>query len=160
MKVKVGILTVSDRAYSGVYEDKSGPALRRCVEKKGWIVKICAVVPDEKEKIKEILLNWCDSKQISVVLTTGGTGLSLRDVTPEATRDVLEKEIPGMAEHIREEGFKNNVHSILSRGLAGTRGKSLILNLPGNPKGASESLEVIAGIIPHALSILRGENHD
>lgn len=160
MKIAVGILTISDRASQGFYEDKSGPALRRYSEEKGWVVKTCLVIPDLKEKIQEILLDWCDSKQIPLILTTGGTGISPRDVTPEATREIMEKVIPGIAEQIRQEGFKKNIHSLLSRGLAGTRGKSFILNLPGSPKGAVESLEIVAEIIPHAILLLNGGSHD
>ncbi|MBI4055375.1 MAG: MogA/MoaB family molybdenum cofactor biosynthesis protein [Elusimicrobia bacterium] len=155
----VGILTVSDRAFEGIYEDTSGPELKRYVEKKDWRVECRAVVPDEKEEIKKILVDWSDHKGIGLILTAGGTGLGPRDVTPEATREVLEKELPGISEAMRREGAKKTPLAALSRAMAGSRNKSLILNLPGSPRGAVESLEAVCGILPHALSMLMGEGH-
>ena len=119
-----------------------------------------AVEPDEQEKIKETLLDWSDGKSLALILTTGGTGLGPRDVTPEATRAVLDKELPGLAQWMRLEGAKKSERAMLSRALAGARGGSLIINLPGSPRGAIDSLKVVLNLVPHALAMLQGEGHE
>ena len=157
--ITVGILTVSDRSARGLRTDASGPALRILIEQKGWRVAACALVPDELRDIQRVLLEWCDQKRLSLVLTTGGTGISPRDVTPEATRGLLDKELPGICEIMRREGAKQTPMAVLSRAAAGVRAQSLVINLPGNLQGAEESLKSIWGIIPHAIAITRGEDH-
>ena len=160
MKITVGILTVSDRSARGLRTDASGPALKTLIEQKGWRVATCALVPDEPRDIQRVLLEWCDQKRLSLVLTTGGTGISPRDVTPEATRSLLDKELPGICELMRREGAKQTPTAVLSRAVAGVRTRSLVINLPGNPQGAGESLKSIWEIIPHAIAITRGEDHE
>ena len=159
MKITVGILTVSDRCSKGSRRDESGPALRRLVETQGWQVAQSAVEPDERKRIRQTLLDWADGKGLALVLTTGGTGLGPRDVTPEATRGVLDKELPGLAERMRLEGSKKGERALLSRAMAGARGRSLIINLPGSPRGATDSLEAVLNLVPHALAMLQGEGH-
>ncbi|MBI4371147.1 MAG: MogA/MoaB family molybdenum cofactor biosynthesis protein [Elusimicrobia bacterium] len=160
LKITVGILTISDRCSKGLRRDESGPALRRLVESQGWRVAQSAVEPDEREKIKETLLDWSDGKGLALILTTGGTGLGPRDVTPEATRGALDKELPGLVERMRLEGSKRNERAVLSRAIAGARGRSLILNLPGSPRGATDSLKAVLNLVPHALAMLQGEGHE
>jgi molybdopterin adenylyltransferase len=152
--ITVGIITVSDRAFRGAYEDKSGPALKQFCEKRGWQVTIQAVVPDEEaligDKTQE-LANTC-----SLVLLTGGTGIAERDVTPEAVRAIATKELPGFGEVMRLKSFERFPHAILSRNLAAVVDKSLVICLPGSPKGAVECLEFVADAIPHAIELLQG----
>ncbi|OGS39152.1 MAG: molybdenum cofactor biosynthesis protein [Elusimicrobia bacterium RIFOXYD12_FULL_66_9] len=155
----VAILTVSDRAASGERPDAGGPALRAVVERRGWRVAEVRVVADESATISSAVRDWCDGLEIRLVLTTGGTGLSPRDVTPEATRAVLDKELPGFGELMRLRGLETTPTSVLSRALAGSRGSALVVNLPGSPKGAVESFEAVADLIPHALAMLSGADH-
>ena len=152
--LKAAVLTVSDRASSGEREDLSGPALGKELLLLGWELVSREVVPDEKEKIVDALRSLCAGAD--VVLTTGGTGLSARDVTPEATREVVEREVPGIAEAMRAAGLRSTVRASLSRGVCGSLASCLILNLPGSPRGATESLRAVAGAIPHAVEILKG----
>ena len=154
--IRVGILTISDSVIAGTREDRSGAKLRERAEALGWPVETSAVVADEADQIAGRLRTWADSGQVSVVLTTGGTGVAQRDVTPEATRGVIEREIPGLAELMRTEGLKSTPFAVLSRGLAGTRGSCLILNLPGSPKGAVESLDAVSKLVPHINDLLEG----
>jgi molybdopterin adenylyltransferase len=152
--ITVGIITVSDRAFRGQYEDKSGPALKLFCEKRGWEVAAQAVVPDEEALIGDKALALTET--CSLVLLTGGTGITERDVTPEAVRAIATKELPGFGEVMRAKSFERFPHSILSRNLAVVVGKSLVICLPGSPKGAVECLEFVADAIPHAIELLRG----
>ncbi|MDY7040910.1 MAG: molybdopterin adenylyltransferase [Chloroflexota bacterium] len=159
MKISVGILTVSDRSYRGERDDLSGPLIRRLVtERLGATVELEAVVPDERRIIASTLKVWCDEVGFDLIITTGGTGFAPRDVTPEATKDVIEREVPGLAETMRLEGLKNTPHAMLSRAVAGIRGGTLIVNLPGSPKAVRENLEVILPALPHGIEILKGEH--
>jgi len=150
------ILVLSDAAIEGRREDSSGPELRRLLEAEGWQVVGYEVLPDEEEKIRRRLESWTDGDECDAIFTTGGTGLAPRDVTPEATRAVLEREVPGIAELMRLEGVKKTRLASLSRGLAGLRNRKLIVNLPGSVRGARESLESILDILPHAIDITQG----
>ena len=158
--ISVGILTVSDTAARGGREDLSGATIREMVGSVGGEVVAYQVVADEADQIASVLRQWADERGLDLILTTGGTGLSPRDVTPEATRSVLDREIPGMAEAMRAEGLKKTPRAMLSRALAGTRGRSLIVNLPGSPKGVRESLGAILDVLPHALEILQARPTD
>ena len=154
--IRVAVITISDSVVAGTREDRSGAKLRERAQSLGWSVETSELVPDEADRIAELLRRWADSGQVSVILTTGGTGVALRDVTPEATRGVIEREIPGLAELMRSDGRKSTPFAVLSRGLAGTRGRCLIVNLPGSPKGAVESLDAIAKLVPHINDLLEG----
>jgi molybdopterin adenylyltransferase len=159
--ITVAVITVSDSVVAGTRQDRSGPAVRERLESFGWTVSAVELVPDESLQIAEAVRNLANSGDFSVILTTGGTGVALRDVTPEATRSVIEREIPGLGELMRFEGQKFTSHAVLSRGLAGVRGRTLIVNLPGSPKGAVESLDAIAKLIPHVVDLLEGRTlHD
>jgi molybdopterin adenylyltransferase len=154
--IRVAVITISDSVVAGTREDRSGAKLRERADSLGWSVEASELVPDETDQIAKLLCRWADSGQVSVILTTGGTGVALRDVTPEATRDVIEREIPGVAELMRSEGRKSTPFAVLSRGLAGVRGRCLIVNLPGSPKGAVESLDAIVKLVPHINDLLEG----
>jgi molybdopterin adenylyltransferase len=154
--ITAAVLTISDSCSAGTREDVSGPALRARCEELGWTVASHAVIPDDYAAITQLLHEWADSEDVKLILTTGGTGPAPRDITPEATRAVIERELPGLAELIRAEGRKRTKYSALSRGLAGNRGQTLIVNLPGSPRGAIESLDTIADLVPHILDLLAG----
>ena len=154
--IRIAIVTVSDSAVAGTRADLSGPKLRERVEALGWTVAAQELVPDETEQISALLRRLADSGRISAIFTTGGTGVALRDVTPEATRAVIEREIPGVAEAMRAQGSKFTPLAALSRALAGVRGRTLIVNFPGSPKGAAESFDAIVNLIPHIVDLLEG----
>ena len=154
--ITAAVLTISDSVVEGTREDRSGAAVKERVEALGWTVVSRAVVADDVDEIARKLRDWADADHVPVVLTTGGTGVAMRDVTPEATRDVIDREIPGLGEVMRAEGRKSTVFAALSRGVAGSRGTTLIVNLPGSPKGAVESLNTIADLIPHIVDLLHG----
>jgi len=155
--IKVGILTISDKGSRGEREDLSGKVIEEIVKKINGEVKYYQIVPDEKDIIQEELIKAVDKLHLDLILTTGGTGLGKRDVTPEATSAIIEKEVPGISEIIRSESFKKTNRAILSRGMAGIRKESLIINLPGSPKGVRESLEIILEALPHGIEILKGQ---
>jgi len=157
MAITVGVLTISDRCSRGEAEDASGPAIQQwVVEKLGAQVKKTGIVPDEREDIRDTLMAWCDQERLNLILTTGGTGFAPRDVTPEAMREVVEREAPGLAEAMRAEGLERTPHAMLSRAVAGIRGQTLIVNLPGSLKAVREGLEVLAPALPHGVEILTG----
>jgi molybdopterin adenylyltransferase len=153
--IRFGVLTVSDRSSRGEREDLSGPDLVSLVESNGWQVSAEAVVPDEEADIRAVLVEWADGGNIDVILSTGGTGFAPRDVTPEATLAVIEKQAPGLAEAMRQESLKVTPHAMLSRAVAGIRGETLIVNLPGSPKAARENFSVIVPVLPHVVQLLR-----
>ena len=150
-------LTVSDRSARGERPDLSGPALAELITAQGWQVERTAILPDELEALRQLLSNWADGDDLDVILTTGGTGFARRDVTPEATRRVIEREAPGLAEAMRFESLKVTPHAMLSRAMAGIRGRVLIVNLPGSPKAAQENLRVILPVLPHAVELLQDD---
>ncbi|MGA2361840.1 MAG: MogA/MoaB family molybdenum cofactor biosynthesis protein [Candidatus Aminicenantales bacterium] len=153
--MKVGILTVSDKGARGEREDKSGPAIREIMEANGAEILRYRVVPDEPDLIRAALIEWSD-EGIDLILTTGGTGFSPRDWTPEATKAVMEREAPGISEAIRQAGMKKTPTAMLSRAAAGIRKSTLIINLPGSEKGVLESLEAIMDALPHGIDVLKG----
>ncbi|UCD86202.1 MAG: MogA/MoaB family molybdenum cofactor biosynthesis protein [Deltaproteobacteria bacterium] len=155
--INAGILTISDKGAKGEREDKSGEKIRRLLTEAGINVKSYEIIPDDQGLISQKLIDWVDNKKLDLILTTGGTGLSPRDLTPEATREVLEKELPGIAEAIRWEGLKSTSRAMLSRGMAGTRGYTLIINLPGSPQAVNTGLSFILPTLPHALEKLKGD---
>jgi len=157
MSLRFGILTLSDRSSSGERPDSSGPALARLIQAEGWSVAKQSILPDEESAIGKILSNWADSADLDVILTTGGTGFSPRDVTPEATRAVIEREAPGLSEAMRAASLKITPHAMLSRVVAGIRKKTLIINLPGSPKGAVENLQVVIPVLLHAVQLLQAD---
>jgi molybdopterin adenylyltransferase len=157
--MKIGRITVSDRASAGIYEDRSGPEIENVLRKFFAGAKfIVAVIPDEQKLISSKLCEFADSENCDLIVTTGGTGISVRDVTPEATKAILEKELPGFGEAIRMESLKRVKTAILSRAVAGTRGASLIVNLPGKPTAVRECLEILAPAIREGVAHLRGED--
>jgi molybdopterin adenylyltransferase len=153
--ISTGIITVSDRVARGQSEDQSGPALRLFCEKRGWKVEAEAVVPDEPPLIRQKITDF--ARHCSLILLTGGTGISERDVTPEAVRAIATKELPGFGEVMRAKSFERFPNAILSRTLAAVVGRSLVICLPGSPKGAVECLELVAVAIPHAVDLLTGK---
>lgn len=156
----VGIITVSDKGSAGQREDLSGEVIRKIVESKGYSVKIKEIIPDEEDEIHSRLLYMCDKLKVDLILTTGGTGFSKRDVTPEATRRACEKMADGISEAIRLYSLQITKRAMLSRAVSGIRGETLIINLPGSPKAVSESLEYIIDSVDHGLEILTGRSHD
>ena len=154
MCLSFGILTVSDRSAQAERPDLSGPALVELITAQGWIVGRTAIVADDLPALRKVLSDWADGAGLDVILTTGGTGFSPRDVTPEATRLVIDREAPGLVEAMRLESLKITPHGMLSRAVAGMRGKVLIINLPGSPRAAMQNLQVILPVLPHAVELL------
>jgi molybdopterin adenylyltransferase len=154
--LRAKILVLSDATSEGRREDRSGPAVREILESRHWQVIDCEVLPDDPDRIRQQLEGWTDNDQCDAVFTTGGTGLAPRDFTPEATRAVAEREVPGLAELMRAEGMKKTRLAALSRGLIGVRKGKLIVNLPGSVRGARESLESIIDLLPHAIDVAQG----
>ena len=157
MTIRFGILTLSDRSARGEREDLSGPALARLIQDESWSVVKEVLLPDEEPAIRTLLMEWADSGEMDVILTTGGTGFAPRDVTPEATRAVLDRDAPGLAEAMRAASLKITPHAMLSRIVTGIRKQTLIINLPGSPKGAVENLQVVLPVISHAVQLLKGD---
>ena len=155
--MRVGIITISDRASTGERQDTSGPALRQVIQSQGWDLVRMSVIPDNIELIKELLATWADSGEFDILVTTGGTGFSPRDVTPEATAEIIQRDAPGLAEAMRAESLKITPHAMMSRARAGIRGRTLIVNLPGSPKAAVENFNVILPIAQHAVQLLSGD---
>ncbi|HSR47970.1 MAG TPA: MogA/MoaB family molybdenum cofactor biosynthesis protein [Anaerolineales bacterium] len=155
--MRASILTVSDRSARGERSDQTGPALSQVLQGKGWQLVHAQVVPDEPAAIEDILRTWADSGETDLILTAGGTGLAPRDRTPEATLAVCDRMVPGLGEAMRQSGRQKTPHAMLSRAVAGTRGRTLIVNLPGSPTGSTESLDVILPALDHAVRLLRDD---
>ena len=154
MSLRIGILTVSDRSSRGERPDASGPVLEKEVINLGWRITSTGIVPDEYDVLVNLLTRWADSGDFDVILSTGGTGFGPRDVTPEATLAVIQRSAPGIAEAMRAESLKITPHAMLSRGVAGIRGQTLLVNLPGSPKAALENFQVIQSVLSHAVQHL------
>jgi len=154
-KLRFGILTASDRSSRGERPDLSGPALEQVVRARGDAVVRTAILPDDLNALRDCIISWCDSLEMDVMLITGGTGFAPRDVTPEATRQAMEREAPGLAEAMRSESIKVTPHAMLSRGVCGIRKKTIIVDLPGSPKAAVENLQVILTVLGHAVELLQ-----
>lgn len=156
--IRVAILTLSDRSARGERPDESGPALVKAATGHGWVVTQTALLPDSLPQICEQLITWSDSGTLDLILTTGGTGFAPRDITPEATRQVLERLTPGLDEAMRAASLRVTPHAMLSRGVSGIRRRTLIVNLPGSPRAALENLQVIAPVLPHAIALLQEDS--
>ncbi len=156
--LKIAVITVSDKGYRGEREDRSGKYIVDYFKERGWEVSDYAIVPDETDIIRDKLIDICDGEKANLIITTGGTGFSLRDVTPEATEEVIEKKVPGFSEMLRIEGQKKTPRAILSRGVSGIRKNTLIINIPGSIKGVKDSLELIYRSLPHGIDILAGRD--
>ena len=156
---RVVLITVSDGCFHGIREDTSGKALAEILEAAGFQIVMREVLPDEKEALARRFRDLCDTEKPELLVTTGGTGLGPRDVTPEATLSIADRVVPGLGELMRAEGMRQTPRAALSRSLAATRNQTLILNLPGSPKGAKESLQAMLPLIPHAIEIMRGGGH-
>ncbi|MCF8082975.1 MAG: MogA/MoaB family molybdenum cofactor biosynthesis protein [Deltaproteobacteria bacterium] len=156
-ETKAGVLTISDKGSQGLRADESGDLVARMLHGQGITVARQAIVPDDLEQIVHTLATWVDHEGLTLIITTGGTGLSPRDLTPQAMKQVIDYEVPGMADAMRAESLKKTPHAMLSRAMAGVRKASLIINLPGSPRGARENLQVILPALPHGLSKLAGD---
>ena len=160
MVIRTGIIISSDKGAQGERIDKSGPTIRQTLKNKIFVVEGYQIVPDEKKSIQKALLQFTDEQKYDLIITSGGTGISPRDVTPEATQEVIDRLLPGFAEAMRMQSIPSTPHAMISRAICGTRHKSLIVNLPGSPQGAQECLEVILPAIPHAIAKLKGDPTD
>ena len=157
--IRTAILTISDSCSKGTRQDLSGQTIVDMLNESKFLITQQKIVPDDSQKIANELIHFSDNESIDMVLTTGGTGLGPNDVTPEATASISDKHVPGIGEIIRSEGFKKTPNAVLSRGIACIRKNTLIINLPGSPKGVRESLEVILTVIPHAIEMMHGGGH-
>ena len=155
-----GIITVSDKGSQGKREDLSGPAIAEMLAGAAIVTKQTLIIPDEKDQIQKAIINFADVEKLDLILTTGGTGVSPRDLTPDATLEVIDKQIPGMAEAMRYESSKITPHAMISRAVAGIRGRSLIINLPGSPKSVKENLAVVLPALKHAIEKIKGDNSE
>jgi len=155
MNIRFGIITISDRSARGERPDRSGPAIIDKINQQAWQVTTSCIIPDELEDIQEKITSWSDRNEVDVILTSGGTGFSPRDVTPEATQAVIERPAPGLAEAMRSASLEITPHAMLSRATAGIRKQTLIINLPGSPKAAVGNLEVVLPVLPHAVELLQ-----
>ena len=160
MTFRAGVITVSDRGSQGIREDKSGPEIEKMLEGIGIEIGGRAMVPDEIDPIRASLIDFTDCRQMDLVVTTGGTGVSPRDVTPDATMAVIDREVPGMAEAMRRESHRITPHALISRAVVGIRGRTLIVNLPGSPKSVRENLAVILPAIGHAVEKIKGDDRE
>ncbi|HOS13155.1 MAG TPA: molybdopterin adenylyltransferase [Smithella sp.] len=158
--ISAGIITVSDKGSQGQRDDLSGPAIAEMLAGVAIEIRHTIIIPDEKDQIRKTIIDCSDVKQLDLILTTGGTGVSPRDVTPDATLDVIDKQIPGMAEAMRHESMRVTPHAMISRAVAGIRGKSLILNLPGSPKSVRENLAVVLPALKHAIEKIKGDDSE
>jgi molybdopterin adenylyltransferase len=158
--IRAGVLTISDKGAQGLREDQSGRVVAQLLEGKGYTVAKQGIIPDESDQIAQILRSWADDEHLALIITSGGTGLTSRDVTPQATMRVIDYEVPGMAEAMRAESLKKTPHAMLSRAVVGVRGTCLIINLPGSPRGAGENLEAVLPALDHALAKLAGDPSD
>lgn len=158
--IRVGIITASDKGSKGEREDRSGEVIREIVEQQGWKVTDYIVLPDERHELSGKMQEWCDSYKVDLILTTGGTGFSKRDCTPEATLDIVEKQVPGIPEAMRYYSLQITPRAMLSRSVAGIRRDTLIVNLPGSPKAVRENLESIIGSLEHGIGILQGSSSE
>lgn len=157
MSIRFGIMTASDRCASGERDDLSGPALVNAIASSGWHVLRTIILPDDMPKLSKTMAEWADAGDLDVILVTGGTGFAPRDVTPEATLAVIQRQAPGMAEAMRHESLLHTKHAMLSRGVVGIRGSVLIVDLPGNPKAAVENFEVIKSVLCHAVELIKNK---
>ncbi len=157
MTIRFGIITLSDRSSRGERDDTSGPALASFLEAKACLVLKRLILPDDESALRATLIEWADDDGLDVILTTGSTGFAPRDIAPEATKAVIQKDAPGLAEVMRAESLKKTPHAMLSRAVTGIRARTLIINLPGSPKGAVESLGFIFPVLPHAVQLLRDD---
>ena len=155
-----GIITVSDKGSQGKREDKSGPAIAEMLAGAAIVVKHTVIIPDEIDQIQKSIINFADVDKVDLILTTGGTGVSPRDLTPDATLEVIDKQVPGMAEAMRHQSMMVTPHAMISRAVAGIRGKSLIINLPGSPRGAKENLAVVLPALKHAIEKIKGDDSE
>lgn len=153
--IRVAILTISDRSYRGERPDSSGPALMDYSLSQNWEVITSRIIPDEKEQITSVMQEWISGNSIDIILTTGGTGFAPRDITPEATLEVIEKLAPGLAEAMRLSSLQKTPHAMLTRGVCGIAGRTLIINLPGSPRAAVENLQAVASVLQHAIELLQ-----
>ena len=158
--MRVAVLTISDSVAKGEREDRSGPAVVAACRASGWEVTMESAISDEPAGIRQHLRELADSGRVDVLLTTGGTGIGPRDNTPEATHAIADRIVPGISEEMRRKGLEHTPTAVLSRGTSAVRGKTLIVNLPGSPKGATESLDAVAHLLPHAIKVLNGARHD
>lgn len=159
-QIRAGVLTISDKGYEGKRKDESGDVAAKMLEGRGYSVFEREIVPDDRRKIADTLIAWADDKELPLIVTSGGTGLSPRDVTPQAMEEVIDYEVPGMAEAMRAASLKKTPHAMISRAMVGVRKSCLIINLPGSPRGAEENLQVLLPALDHALSKLLGDPTD